>query len=33
VAIGQILLDEQTGEETEEYALYLCRRCAAKLEL
>ncbi len=26
--IGQIALDPETGEETEEYALYLCRRCA-----
>ena len=26
--IGQIALDEETGEEVEEYALYLCRRCA-----
>jgi hypothetical protein len=28
VSIGQIALDPETGEETEEYALYLCRRCA-----
>jgi hypothetical protein len=28
VSIGQIVLDPETGEETEEYALYLCRRCA-----
>lgn len=28
VTIGQIALDPETGEETEEYALYLCRRCA-----
>jgi len=26
--IGQIAVDPETGEETEEYALYLCRRCA-----
>ena len=28
VLIGQIALDPETGEETEEYALYLCRECA-----
>ena len=28
VTIGQIAVDPKTGEETEEYALYLCRRCA-----
>jgi hypothetical protein len=28
VTIGQLALDPETGEETEEYALYLCRRCA-----
>jgi hypothetical protein len=27
VTIGQIVVDEETGEETEEFALYLCRRC------
>jgi hypothetical protein len=27
ITIGQIVVDE-TGEETEEFALYLCRRCA-----
>ena len=27
VTIGQIVVDSETGEETEEYALYLCRRC------
>jgi len=27
VTIGQIALDPETGEEVEEYALYLCRRC------
>jgi hypothetical protein len=26
--LGQIVVDEETGEETEEFALYLCRRCA-----
>jgi hypothetical protein len=29
VTIGQIALDPETGEEVEEYALYLCRRCNA----
>ncbi len=28
VTIGQMVLDEDTGEEVEEHALYLCRRCA-----
>jgi hypothetical protein len=28
VTIGQLVVDTETGEETEEYALYLCRRCA-----
>ena len=28
VAIGQTVVDPETGEETEEFALYLCRRCA-----
>ena len=28
VTIGQIVLDPETGEETEEHALYLCGRCA-----
>jgi hypothetical protein len=27
VTIGQIAVDAETGEESEEYALYLCRRC------
>jgi hypothetical protein len=27
VTIGQIAVDPETGEEREEYALYLCRRC------
>jgi hypothetical protein len=31
VTLGQIAYDEETGEETEEFALYLCRRCNAKL--
>jgi len=28
VSIGQMVTDPETGEETEEFALYLCRRCA-----
>ena len=28
VTIGQIVVDPDTDEETEEHALYLCRRCA-----
>jgi len=28
VTLGQIALDPETGEETEEHALYLCGRCA-----
>jgi len=28
VTIGQIVVDPETGEEREEYALYLCRKCA-----
>jgi hypothetical protein len=27
VTIGQIAVDPKTGEEVEEYALYLCRKC------
>jgi hypothetical protein len=29
VTIGQIALDSETGEDVEEYELYLCRRCKA----
>ncbi len=28
ITIGQIAVDPATGEEAEESALYLCRRCA-----
>ena len=28
VTIGQIAVDPETGEESQEYALYLCRKCA-----
>jgi hypothetical protein len=27
VTVGQLIVDEDTGEEMEEFALYLCRRC------
>ena len=30
ITLGQIMVDHETGEETEEYALYLCRRCQAE---
>jgi hypothetical protein len=32
VTIGQIALDPETGEEVEEFALYLCRRCAGEAD-
>jgi hypothetical protein len=28
VTIGQLVVDPETGEEREEYAQYLCRKCA-----
>ena len=30
VTIGQLVVDPNTGEETEEFALYLCRKCAGR---
>jgi hypothetical protein len=33
VTIGQLVVDPETGEETEEHALYLCRRCADAVEV
>jgi hypothetical protein len=30
VTIGQIVVDPETGEETEEFAQYLCRKCAER---
>ncbi len=30
VTIGQLVACEETGEEVEEFALYLCRRCASE---
>ena len=31
VTIGHLVVDPETGEEVEEYALYLCRRCASNV--
>jgi hypothetical protein len=28
ITIGQLVVDPETGEEAEEFALYLCRRCS-----
>jgi len=33
VTIGHLVVDPETGEEVEEYALYLCRRCADAAEV
>jgi hypothetical protein len=33
VTIGQLVVDPETGEEREEYALYLCRKCAEEASL
>jgi len=30
ITIGQLVADPETGEEVEEFALYLCRRCAGE---
>ncbi len=30
VTLGQIVVDPETGEEVEEFALYLCRKCAER---
>jgi hypothetical protein len=30
VTLGQVVVDPETGEETEEFALYLCRKCAER---
>jgi hypothetical protein len=30
VTVGQLVVDHETGAETEEYALYLCRKCAER---
>jgi hypothetical protein len=29
ITLGQLVVDPETGEEVEEFALYLCRRCNA----
>jgi hypothetical protein len=31
VTLGSIAIDPETGEEVEEYAMYLCRRCQEAL--
>jgi hypothetical protein len=28
VTLGRVAFDPETGEEVEEFALYLCRRCS-----
>ena len=30
ITLGQLVVDPETGEEVEEYALYLCRKCAER---
>ena len=30
VTLGQIVVDPERGEEVEEFALYLCRKCAER---
>jgi hypothetical protein len=30
VMIGQEVIDPETGQEIEEYALYVCRKCAER---
>jgi hypothetical protein len=30
VTLGQLVVDPETGEETEEFAQYLCRKCAER---
>jgi hypothetical protein len=30
VTMGQIVIDPETGEEIEEFAMYLCRKCAER---
>jgi hypothetical protein len=30
ITLGQLVIDPETGEETEEHALYLCRKCAER---
>jgi hypothetical protein len=30
ITLGQLVVNPETGEETEEFALYLCRRCEGR---
>jgi hypothetical protein len=30
ITLGQIVVDPETGEEIEEFAPYLCRKCAER---
>ena len=30
ITLGQIVIDPETGQESEEFALYLCRKCAQR---
>ena len=30
ITLGQIVVDPETGEEMQEYALYLCRKCVER---
>ena len=30
ITLGQIVIDPETGQESEEFALYLCRKCAER---
>ena len=30
ITLGQLVVDPETGEDVEEYALYLCRMCAER---
>jgi hypothetical protein len=30
ITLGQIVVDPETGEETEEFAQYLCRKCTER---
>jgi hypothetical protein len=30
ITLGQLVVDPDTGEEAEEFALYLCRKCAER---
>jgi hypothetical protein len=30
ISLGQLVVDPETGGESEEYALYLCRKCVER---